>query len=839
MRVSALTTIFGSTLGLTLASACQDFVDPELGVCGNRIIESDEDCDDPSDPRCGPSCRVLCDPRAEQPDCPALYLCGSDGVCRTPSGAFSSDAVRIDEEGARWIAVGDLDGDLRDDLVIQFDEPDLKLAYYDPSSLTSVFEFLEPLAASVAVADLTGDGRAELFVAPEAISPDLVEPALLSVWRGTSDRTFSARHFATVRTEGTDARLLALTPAPDRIVELVDASTTRRWSSRAPEPSALPPVGLAGTALGIATAVADLDGGQCEGEPPQRPFSRNEIAFGLTGSAVVPLATTCGDEAGIEFLSEVALPAGVRMTEAGTFFVDANADDRLDLVVQGDDERVYLAYGVGDASFHSDPIPPTPSNTPGDARFDPNPLLTWTEGQPGRLLAVADFDQDDQVEVVTHAHYFAAPESCAETKCAVLTWPRPLLHATVADINDDGVPDLASIDDDILTLRLADPLREVAFEAHERELSGTGRHLVVGDFNRDTIADLAFVEASDDAHLDAEETITIFHGGPIGAWAMEHFGPFGEVQDLVVDHGTTLVARLRDEQGKISGAFIEPDEPRHDFGLAVREPVAVRVADQTAIASVVARPSDDTESLGLFGFVGGGLSPHDIHLGDSLGIAPGAGIRTLAVAVDADVDGTDELLVLGTHDSHGQVWLARLGDDRRWRQQTTFATGPGFVRPLVDAMWAEQYPTPGDGPGSTAAVGDVDGDGDPDVIATTDEALPRVVVLRNDAGTFSPHATVFLASVTSPAFEFAHIEPWHPDSSGAQRWLVAGEDGVALAEVDLPAGEIRLDERFEVRTAAIATADLNGNGLLDLVLATHDQVRIHLAAESIGAAGPR
>ena len=39
------------SLGPLLAAGCYAFPDPRLGECGNRIVESDEDCDNPDDPR--------------------------------------------------------------------------------------------------------------------------------------------------------------------------------------------------------------------------------------------------------------------------------------------------------------------------------------------------------------------------------------------------------------------------------------------------------------------------------------------------------------------------------------------------------------------------------------------------------------------------------------------------------------------------------------------------------------------------------------------------------------------------------------------------------------------
>ncbi|MCB9716272.1 MAG: hypothetical protein H6712_20565 [Myxococcales bacterium] len=134
-------------------------------------------------------------------------------------------------------------------------------------------------------------------------------------------------------------------------------------------------------------------------------------------------------------------------------------------------------------------------------------------------------------------------------------------------------------------------------------------------------------------------------------------------------------------------------------------------------------------------------------------------------------------------------------------------------------------------------MGDVEGDGDLDAIATTHEPTPRVVVLRNDGGTLTSDAALLLTILDEPDFQIVDLDPWHPDASGAQRWLVAGEDGVALAVIDLEAGGLRFLERLELSAEASATADLDGDGLLDLVLATEDEMLLYYAQDVVGPRG--
>ena len=71
-------------LALAVLAACAEL--PELGVCGNGIVEADngEACDGTTG--CTASCEVAC---GEERTCEEGQTCGVDGVCRAPSGLFA------------------------------------------------------------------------------------------------------------------------------------------------------------------------------------------------------------------------------------------------------------------------------------------------------------------------------------------------------------------------------------------------------------------------------------------------------------------------------------------------------------------------------------------------------------------------------------------------------------------------------------------------------------------------------------------------------------------------------------------------------------------------------
>ena len=796
--------------GLTFG--CAEFVRPELGVCGNRVVESGEACDDPDDPACGDrndpgACRWSCNPALPDPGCPAGDLCGSDRVCRAPSGDFSTEPLRVDAVNPAWIAFGELDGDGHPDAVVQRGTEVLEVHYFEAGSLSDVVELARPVRGLGALGDLDGDGLDDLFFAPEADAQDA--PSGVTVWSGEPTRLLTARRFATLRTEGSLARLLSPTPERDRVLEVVSPQTTRRWSAEALAPLESAPLGVGADELGRAVATADLDGGLCE--PSDEPsFARPELALATIGATEVRVVSVCVDESEPEPRPSVPLPDGVVLGSAGSFFGDDDGDGALDLVVQGDDGRVWIARGNGDGTF---------------AGFDDAPLFE-DDDPDAMLLGVANLDDDVALEIVTSEAYVGAPGDCEQVDCEQEAWTEPAQWGTVVDINGDGARDVATLHDASLVVHLADPQRPGRFEHHSQPLLGASRELVVGDFNRDTVEDVGFVEQPEGDDGAATARVAVLYGGDLEDWRIERFGPFVAIDTLAVDQRSILVVRTLDGNGRAGGAFVRPDRPDHDFGATPRMPVIVRDGTGRSVAGVATIDEETAPRIVDFGFASGTLSPHDVVAGDAL--PSDVDETTILVApIDLDADGRDELVIAGTSAAQGRIWLASRAADGRWTLGDELALGPGFSRMPIPTT----IPDVAASPGSTLAVGDIDGDGDADVLVTTDESLPRVVALVNEGARLRPVGDGFLSSPSLPGFDFAALVPWHADADDLPQWLVAGEDGIGLATVDIEARSIVVSERFEVSTQTLATADIDADGLLDLVAGTRDQLRVYFAQE--------
>src|SRR5204862_2137668 len=91
------TMIRAAALALSVAAAGCMTLDPiPQHQCGNHVVEDHEDCDQPdptdgSPDTCSNDCTWTCANAA----CPDGYICGSDNVCRAPSGMFRAGAAGV------------------------------------------------------------------------------------------------------------------------------------------------------------------------------------------------------------------------------------------------------------------------------------------------------------------------------------------------------------------------------------------------------------------------------------------------------------------------------------------------------------------------------------------------------------------------------------------------------------------------------------------------------------------------------------------------------------------------------------------------------------------------
>jgi hypothetical protein len=179
------------------AVSCAELDEAELGVCGNHIHEPEfgEDCDGSAiqfgegascgAPNGSAPCRLACTPQASETGCPPGWGCGTDGVCRAPSGVLESGTLPGEVR-----AVGDLDGDGRDDVVLRGPGGAAEVAFFTEGRNIAEL-FVDPARRPISddpavlpiVARLSSDGIDDLAL------PLIGDDVAIRVFMGDSSRT--------------------------------------------------------------------------------------------------------------------------------------------------------------------------------------------------------------------------------------------------------------------------------------------------------------------------------------------------------------------------------------------------------------------------------------------------------------------------------------------------------------------------------------------------------------------------------------------------------------------------------------------------------------------------
>ncbi len=593
------------------------------------------------------------------------------------------------------------------------------------------------------------------------------------------------------------ALLSACESAPD--------SASKGPDSQRPTADSIPDSGAEVESAGDSDTAADPESGSDTGldsAPPEPP----------------PYEASCltGLEEGY-FRDTVAADPGAPV------LADVNADGRLDLVVPAEGE-VSAWLGRGDGVF-------TPSHT----------LSTGTRGLSA---GVADLDGDSVVDlvylesggtIVVHAGSadgtFAVAGTATATGC---TAPSELV---VADVDGDGLSDVIVACADPALVVLQGPA--TSFSATMLAPSAAAAELVVSDLDADGDVDLATLVGTD--------TLETWENDGAGGWSrrasVTATGASGlAAGDLDADGDVDLVAGtfypfdlvwfVNDGDGDYASTIVPGLWVYWSWGIA---DVAVLDADGDGIDDVVATgTSVDDQGASLHVFTGSTAGPTWVA-----GYNPNmeSWLARLGVG-DVDNDGLDDVAVVGgeqrvyVHRAEGAgyfgdtTWLGGTGESGGWNLLADM-NGDGLddvvgARAwfLADGAggWSDAVPT-FDDDGYSAAVADLDGDGDRDVIV----ADGAVIDLSFNDGAGGTEGGVSIDPRGLGVYYAYAAVPGDLDTDGDADLVVASQNaygfvalfndgaanfiGGAVVDPGLPSGVVDL-----------ALAELTGDGVLDIVL---------------------
>jgi len=145
-------------------AACSDLQPIEVGVCGNGVIDPDEDCDSAAaDGHCV-QCALKC--ADADPLCPAGYVCHTDGFCHAPGGVFPSEPRATASFSSSVIdyAVSDVDKDHAGDL-IGVTPTSIAVSLGGEDMFATRYEALTPFGSGdPAFADFDEDGALDVLL---------------------------------------------------------------------------------------------------------------------------------------------------------------------------------------------------------------------------------------------------------------------------------------------------------------------------------------------------------------------------------------------------------------------------------------------------------------------------------------------------------------------------------------------------------------------------------------------------------------------------------------------------------------------------------------------------
>lgn len=490
MRAAGLLLAFAAALP-TAAAGCAKLGPIKDDVCGNYVVDADEDCDNHAPPgaTCGVpgsahECRFIC---ASSIVCPTGYGCGLDGVCRRAPPTDQESMIPFGDPIPfpllQQVEAADFDGDGAAELVV-FESADAlgrrSVRLYSPRG-NPPFPVPLPVPMTAAAIDrLAKDTTDDIAFA------DIGGVLLL---RGSEDLHGELSAYPSiVPPEGAQLRTVPLEVLPekpgDELLTFVQAPGNTTVLSH--------PAfgGDKEEVLAIIPASEESIVGDVKRARFDEGLPCTAIAFGLKGQDRAYYFTPCrpSDKGGVEWrtgtgLSSILLPEGRTVTE-GVLPADVDLDGHVDLLIGGDHAGLLIAWGKGDGTFVS-----TEGVTGAASPFTP----AATEGQtPALPLAVADLDKDGQLDYVLSTGVFMGQGAAVKT--AYLNAGAPWTAAVVGDMNDNGLVDIAAGSRQSLNIDFLNNAGKGVWNPFVLDTDGGVTHLATGDFDGDLVTDLAISE---------------------------------------------------------------------------------------------------------------------------------------------------------------------------------------------------------------------------------------------------------------------------------------------------------------------------------------------------------
>jgi hypothetical protein len=825
---------------------CTDLPQLQSGVCGNAVVETGEDCDTypvgvgtycrpPGSP--AGACRFDCTTGSGH-SCPSGWGCGTDGICRQPTGTFRQANGPVAANAWRLLT-GDFDGKGRQDVFVRaaidgVGQSSSRIHYYQPNPDHSIgladTLVLPAQIASPVLADFNQDQKTDL---------GCVIDGGIDVMLGQSDRTLSPVAYPAYTLPGAQVAIAELTeynitPVADLVVftsvpgmpSAVSLATTGTQSASIFYPSPKGPADLAGPMITAAFVEAKA----------QEACDQLVVAFtGATGVDVYSPCTFQGtgivpNVAGP--IAHVSLPVGFTVAQ-GVRAGDVDGDTHLDLLIGTNFDSTYWARGDGTGAFGA-----------------ATKLVVGTVGALNASIrlpvAVGDLNADGKADFVAPTGiYVSNPFGTSPYVKSVQKSAGLWTEGAIADLNADNLPDVVAASNTELDVDFYVGNGSLELNPFTISTSGTVSQLAVGDFDGDRVNDVAIAEAPADPTLPNDVSIAWGQAAaqPLPPARVGQFAtvtqtvalprPFTTLSDLAVvavahppnAPSTTLISELLANGGRqpIAPYFLvqgNPDLQDTTIGIAAAPFLGTKNVD---IAAIGYEPSGN--GLAFHYWIAPAMGDAQFGPPVASNSLPSGFLPYITVG---DVQRDEALVSWGKLVPGSVPWFVAAAPNAT---VTTSAFLPGQASPGKTPTMNAGTVIPFDvdvSPEGQLEFRDVDLDGAEDAVLLTGAniGMRSLYVAWNDGkGNFSTSRALQVNSGNDTPEGFAFVSA---DTSGVPRIAYVTRHALILATVDTKGRAIsaRTTLLATVSATGVAAGDVDGDGVQDLAVADEGNVTI-------------